>query len=387
MKTKKIAVLTFFKSGNFGGELQAYALQKKLRELGYDVEVLHQLRPTNKNFKYSEKFKPIFTLTDKKSKRSKINSKISKIIKYFLAFFSKNQKVKLNKFEEFEHKHINLSKKTYCSFEDLYTHEMDYDVFIAGSDQIWNYSLSFSPEPYFLTFADDDKTKISYAASIGHSEIPDNVGRLYKKWLDSFNFISTREEQGAQLLENLLGKQVETVIDPTLLIKKEDWCRYFQIQEETGEKYLLIYTLVESKFVFKTAIEIANKLNLKIKRILPVAWTRENYDEVENILDAGPIDFVRLFANASFVITNSFHGTAFSVNFNIPFLSVPREYKKTNSRFINLLHLTNLSDRLVYDGSPIVVDEFLKADFQKSNLILEKERDRSLSLLLKAINS
>ncbi len=392
MKNQKIAILTFFKSGNFGGELQAYALQKKLRVLGYDVEVLHQLRPVvSKDYVHTGNFTPIYVPTDNSTRRSKINRKIVKLVsQVHNIFFGRHARTRAKRFEQFEKEHINLTKRIFYSFDELYNENLGYDTYIVGSDQVWNFEYPFSPEPYFLTFAERHSKRISYAASIGHSKLPEEIAEKYKEWLKDFDFISTREEQAAQLVKEITGRSdVKTVLDPSLLIKKDEWKEYLKLEDvqTTGERYLLIYTLIESKHVFELAIQIANRLNLKIKRVIPRAWTRENYPEVENIFDAGPKEFVQLFMNASFVITNSFHGTAFSINFNVPFLSVPRTTKKTNSRFVNILKLTGLEARLIYDGESRPIDDLLTADFTTANEQLDNERKKAIQYLVNALDS
>ena len=383
---KKIAILTFFKSGNFGGELQAYALQKKLRVLGYDVEVLHQLRPNNKEFVKTKNFLPIINLVDKVSKKNKINSFLSKKISSVASIvFNKRYRLRQDRFNDFEDNHINLTKKIFRSFDDLYDQKFDYDIFIVGSDQVWNYTNGFSPEPYFLTFVKNNAKKISYAASIGHSVIPDEIKGQYVNWFNNIDFISTREEQAEEIVKKLTDKEAITVLDPTFLIKKEEWLSYLPTREIINTPYLLIYTLVESPYIFKLAREIADKKKLKIVRVISQCWTREHPDGVKNIYDAGPIEFVSLFQHASFVLTNSFHGTAFSINFNIPFFSIPRKTKKNNSRFINILNQTNLSDRLIYDGDVFPTEDKYDLDFNESNELLDMKRDFSLNFLVTSI--
>ena len=389
IENKKIAILTFFKSGNFGGELQAFALQKVLRENGYNVEVLHQLRPNNKEFVQTGNFKPIYNPSDSKTKKSRIKGKIiANLTRIYNVFFGKNSRIRKQRFEKFEKEHINLTSKIFYSFDDLYASNLDYDVFIVGSDQVWNYEYVFSPEPYFLTFAKEGALKISYAASIGHSSLPEEVVPFYKEWLAAFDSISLRESQGVDIVKSITDKEAITVLDPTLLIPKVNWLEYFNIDSSRQkDNYLLIYILVESPYVFAKAREIASQLNLKIKRVVPRSWSRQNYSDIENIYDAGPIEFIELFANASFVLTNSFHGTAFSVNFNIPFYSIPKKTKKTNSRFINLLNLVGLQDRIVYDGdNRNLLENLLDIDFIGANHKLEIEKSKSLDFLYKSIN-
>jgi hypothetical protein len=385
---KKIGILTFFKSGNFGGELQAYALQKKLRMLGYDVEVLHQLRPMNKEFILTPSFKPIIQLADKVSKRNRLNNQISKFITILAnVLFYRRYNIRRKKFDSFETRQMNLSKKMFTSFDDLYSTKHDYDVFIVGSDQVWNFTNGFSPEPYFLTFVEKNKKKISYAASFGHSQIPVEIQSLYKSWLSALDFISTREIEGEKIVKDLTTKNVTTVLDPTFLLTKEEWKNNISIIDKPRTNYLLIYTLVESPYIFSLARKIAKQKKLKIIRVISKSWTHELYFGVKNIYTAGPEEFVSLFMNATFVLTNSFHGTAFSINFNIPFYTIPRKNKKNNSRITSILKLSNLESRLLYDGDPIPTDFEPSNYFQGVNEILENLRMHSMDFLNKSINT
>ncbi len=383
---KKIAVLTFFKAENYGGDLQAYALQKKLKMIGYDVEVLHQLCPFHKEYIKSNSFKPIIELQDRVSRKGKINTNISKLISKIasLFFWKRNQK-RINRFLKFDLEFIKPTLKIFYNFDILYKEDLEFDIFITGSDQVWNYTNGFSPEPFFLTFAKEGKRKIAYAASIGHTTIPEEIQGKYAEWFNSLDFISTREVQAENLVKEISDKDAITVLDPIFLLKKEDWLSNLNIKETVKDKYLLIYSLAESTYIFSLALHIAKKKNLKILNIIPNCWTTSHYNNVKNIFDAGPIEFVQLFANASFVLTNSFHGTSFSINFNIPFFALPRKNKKNNSRFINILDKTKLSSRLIYDGSNFPVDEEFNLSFNECNEILEVERLKSLNFLISSI--
>jgi hypothetical protein len=383
---KKIAILTFFKSGNFGGELQAYALQKKLRLMNYNVEVIHQLRPNTPGFKSTENFKPLIELSDSVSKKNKRNMWLAKKIDFIARIiFSKRFKVRNQKFLNFEEKHINLTKTIYYNFDELYAAKLNFDIFIVGSDQVWNYTNGFSSEPYFLTFAPKRSTKISYAASFGHADLPESIKDKYSKWLRDFDRISTREIQGERIVKEITSLPCQTVLDPTLVLSREEWDILFSDKPIVNEKYILIYTLVESKFILELSRRVATELGItKIIRLIPNCWTREVYSYVENVYDAGPIEFINYFRNASFVLTNSFHGTAFSVNFNIPFYTIPRENKKNNSRFFSLLELTNLENRIIFDGDKDF-KLLLEVDFKLSNLKLQQLREESLNFLIDSI--
>ena len=378
---KRIAILTFIKTGNYGGDLQSFALQKKISSMGYNVEVINQLRPTNKEFIKSNDFKQIYIFDDKISKKGKFNSIVSNFLnKLFSLFLFKRNKKKEERFASFEN-HINLTKQIFYNYNQLYDSNLDYDIYIVGSDQVWDFNNSFSVEPYFLTFV-KGKKKISYAASIGHSVIPESVQFIYKKWLEDFDFISTREEKAAELLNKITGREIKTVLDPTFLLTKEEWGKYAMNGEMYINKpYLLIYMLSESEYIIKLAKYIADLKKLQIIRIMSKTWTINSIHGIQNIYDGGPWEFINLFKNASFVITNSFHGTAFSINFNIPFFSVPKKNNKVNSRFLNILDKLNLSNRLIYDGDDLPDSNEIDMDFKESNILLEFYIKESLNFI------
>jgi len=385
---KKIAILTFARAQNYGGDLQAYSLQKKLSNLGYNVSVIQQLCPINKGFIQTKNFKPIINLTDKLSYMGKVNTIVTNIITSIAStIYFKRNNLRLSRFMKFENEKINLTEKVFRSFDQLYDENLPFDIFITGSDQVWNYTNGFSPEPFFLTFVKEGKKKISYAASIGHSVIPEEIQEKYKVWFNNIDFISTREEQAELLVKNLSGKPAITVLDPTFLFNKEEWIQNLNIQKDSTNPYLLIYTLSTSPYIYKLAQHISKIKKLRILRVVPNCWTHEHYTGVRNIYTAGPVEFISLFSNASFILTNSFHGTAFSINFNIPFFSIPRKNKKINSRFLNILKKTNLSERLLYDGDPYPLETNFDINFLETNKLLDIERKKSLSFLIDSIEN
>lgn len=383
---KKIAILTFVKSTNYGGALQAFALQKKLCLLNYDVSLLHQLRPGNKKFIKSDNFLPIIELRDKLSKRARLNRHISNLIgKLASIVFQKRNQKRIKRFLDFENDYLNLTNNIFYSFDDLYKEKLQYNIYITGSDQVWNYTNGFSPEPYFLTFAKEGQKKISYAASIGHSIIPEEIQDNYKKWFNNIDHISTREDQAELLVKQISGKPAITVLDPTFLLRKEDWINIFPQKNEINEPYLLIYNRNISANILTLAQKIAKTKKLKIVSIILNCWTLEHRQKIKNIYDAGPVEFVNLFSNASFVLTNAFHGTAFSIIFNIPFFSIPRENSPIKSRLINILKKTNLLHRLIYDGTIFPKEKDWDLNFPEANKLLDIERDKSINFLITAI--
>ena len=234
---------------------------------------------------------------------------------------------------------------------------LDYTHYIVGSDQVWNFEYPFPLDPYFLSFVKNGK-KIAYAASIGHSKLPERLKDYYRKHLQTFDAISMRELQGSAIVSKLLGKPVETMPDPTILITPEEWRKIFDIEDKPNGT-AVIYLRSYRPYAIELAKEMAHRYRLK--KIIYIT-TEVKYPfkdpEVECRFDVSAPEFVSLFANASFVITNSFHGTAFAVNLGKRFFTVVNDRMKTSSRFYSLLEQTGLLERICKEGTPLdtVVD-------------------------------
>lgn len=381
----KIGIVTFVHAYNYGAELQCFALQRKLRNLGYDCEVLDIYRPIDPQYKETaeskERFKQLYSHNSSADLKAKIHMRVSRVLSSILnIIFHRRFIVRANNFSEFHNKYTKLSNHTYTNFLELYSAELPYTHLIVGSDQVWNYMNKFSVEPFFLTF-DNKAKKISYAASIGHADIPQEIQPFYKKWSAEFSAISLREDRGVEIMKSITGRDdITCVLDPTLLLTKQEWCNSLNISERINEKYILIYLLSMSPFSIALAKQIAKEKGYIIKMVSTAAISLNKDKEIMYYDGVSPRTFVELFSSASFVITNSFHGTAFAVNFNIPFYSTTRKSKRYNSRFISLLQKTNLIDRLLYEEDALGMIS-TDVDFKKCNLTLTLERLHSLNFI------
>ncbi|MEN6385118.1 MAG: polysaccharide pyruvyl transferase family protein [Phycisphaerales bacterium] len=382
MKMKKVAILTFFNRMNYGADLQAYALHKKVKDLGYDCEILDVLAPNDPCAKRPQIYKPLASSQKMQSIKNRINKKIVTFMAKILG--TKNAQLKKEKFEQFKKMYMAVSERKFASVDDLYCHQMLYDIFITGSDQVWSPKSAFtSPEPYFLTFVSKDKKKISYAPSFGVSEIPQEVKEHYKQWLTNIDFLSVRENQGAEMVRNIAGRIAEVVLDPTLLLTADEW-NQIAVEPKIKKPYILLYDRINSSYVVKLAYHLSKKTGCSIVRI-PRGNSREGIEyKIKNLFDIGPSDFLGLFHNASFVLTSSFHGTAFAINYNKPFYSILRKGYLVNSRIINILDNLRLASRLLYVGDSFPNDDYF-VNFSQANVSLHKEREKSLAFLTNAL--
>lgn len=384
---KKIGIITIVKVNNYGAELQAFALQKKLEELGFHSEIIDYLYYKNWQFEDTAKSAPFIPMSGKQ--------KIIYVLKYrivafllekILPFFNKEVRLRIRNFEEFHRINTCFSQK-FPSIDSLYNYHFDYDIFIVGSDQVWNPTAFSSIEPYFLTFAPLTAKKLSYASSFGVTSIDDNLRERFVRLLSSLDSISVRESSGVELVKQLTGKNAELVLDPTLLLTKEDWSLYMKEMPDVPAKYILIYQLSESAAIVDLAKRISKEKGLPICRICKRAFRVEKNEGIKNILYAGPSEFLSLIAHAEYMITDSFHGTAFSVNFNISFYTIVGIKKKNNSRMESLLEMVGLKYRLLWDTIDInEIDIVSTPDFSLANKKLALAQETSVNYLINSLS-
>lgn len=388
----KIGILTFIHTRNFGANLQCFALQHTLESMGYDAEVINLYRPVDKGYVPCDndkiRFAGIYRYHSFKDYRSKINKLIVPLINRILGRH-KNNKEKPDGFLSFQKQFIHFSSEEYHNFTRIYSDfpQNKYSHLITGSDQVWNYSTVFSKEPFFLTFSNTNKTiKVSYAASLGHLSLPNEVQKKYKDWLKGFAAISVREESAVAAITPLTDKKVFRVLDPTLLIEKKEWLRSLSINSSESEGYVLVYMLSLSEQVIAFARSVAKMLKCSVKIITSRPYFK-SFDDCEFLRSENPRSFVELYSKALFVVTNSFHGTAFAINFNIPFVTIDKSGGRLNSRKQCLLALFKLDKRYVLESDNLNLDFFIHCDFCEANRIMEIERNKSMFFLKETLRN
>lgn len=360
---KKIAIMTWYDYNNYGSKLQATATMEWLLKNEY--------KPIFINYKPRG-----LIYTDKKEKKDYYLKKIKSRI------FDKT--ISNNKFLLFSKKFF--SETPICdSYVDLYQLNEEYDAFICGSDQIWS-PFNFDPR-YFLDFAEKNKI-IAYAPSIGAHEIVSKpIQKEMKKLIDRFEFLSVREKTGANIIKKICKREPIIVADPTLLLDNKGWSKYenkLLDNELKNQKYILSYFLGPSQKYIREIEKYAKEKNLKIYNI-PVFRKREinkyNYPK-----EIGPSEFLSLIKNAKVVFTDSFHGIAFSVNYNIQFFAYKRFNNKSNinqnSRVIDFLDNLSLEDRLI-DEKKTIKNEMI--NYKKINDRVEEIRKKSSDFLKESL--
>lgn len=345
--------------------MQAYALQEKLKLMKCDARII-DFRLDHFEQQYR------LLVLEKGNIGSTCKSLASFLLNLPLAVARKRG------FTRFIDGRLQLTGEHYGTLVELQKHPPDADIYICGSDQIWNpYITGELQSAYFLDFGNDKTKRISYAPSFGRDTIDDiDKGRI-TALLRRFDAISVREDEGVRLLHSVGVNNVCSVVDPVLLHHREFWSKMCQ-GKSSRLPYLLIYTLEYNPMVYRLARKIAQEKGLKILHIKK-SWIKRDGEDVA-IVAAGPEAFVNLISNAKYVVTNSFHAAAFSVIFEKEFLVVP--HSMLNSRLRCLLDWLALGNRMSLDTVP--QDSI---EYDEVNKLLDEHRRFSEEFLKTWISS
>lgn len=369
-KKIKIALVTWLGTGNFGTSLQSYALHKKLEDLGYDVCILHPFVFMNgTSFSF-------FRWLLYQIRRYGLSLK-----RIFRARTVKQQKLDVFNKENYNHRIVHNLSDYRCLLSEV-------DVFMTGSDQIWNCCHRFDSF-MFLDFVGGEK-RVAYASSIGTNCVPEKYEDRVKELLFSFQHIGVREGYTARYLSSLLGKNVSRVLDPTFLLSSQQWLdfsRKADIPFRLPSKYILCYFVGNRKEYLSQVVKVQKTLGVRDIILLPSleSGSLELYHAMVDE-SAGPYEFVRYVAEAEVVCTDSFHACALSVNLSKDFV-VFRRFKDTeqgsqNGRIHDFLDLFGLTGRL-YDDTGM--DWAKPVNYGLVQDLLQKERKKSMDYLIHSI--
>lgn len=362
----KIGILTYHTGFNYGASLQAFALQTVVSRCGYENEII--------NFE-TQRFVASREMFSRKPKRLKEFIKIVSRFPYWSSL-----KCRQRMFDDYT-KRILCTSPLYRTEQEVIDHAADYECIICGSDQIWNLSQLDAPAAnplFFLNFPKRQR-RISYAASFGkwvnEASMHEDV---FLPWLKQFDAISVREISGVEYVKSK-GLACHLALDPTVLLDAEDYepiCTPRQIKE----KYVLLFGWNTNNDLVKVAKYISKKLHLPVYNIVPPP--RAMFKGIPRKLDVGPCEFLSMIKNAEFVVTNSFHGTAFSITFERPFVSVVTA--KADVRMESLLKQLGLSDHLVTRDT-VDVERMIDTDFKAVRTKKTSLRKSSFEYLEKAL--
>lgn len=335
----KTAIVTFVRAYNYGATLQCYALNHTMKELGYDVEVL-DYNP--------EYFEDQYNLSSFNCKS--LPRRPSRMwLVYIAVRLIMNRRTR--GFKTFIKRYISLGSQQYKTIEELNQADLPYDIYVSGSDQVWsNQCVPFDPV-YFLKFASaENKKKCSYAASFGFSKIPIELEDEYRERLTDWNAYSVREKSGVEILKNLIGIEVTQCCDPTLLLTRTDWDKIRQ-KNVIRKPYILIYRVNGDKALLEYAKRLSKKKGLPVislsstMRYDKVIGFEERTYRIHHLGYAAPDEWLGLFAEADYILTDSFHGTVFSIINHKKFAVQLETTWSRNNRAKELLEYLQIGDR------------------------------------------
>ncbi|WP_298033331.1 polysaccharide pyruvyl transferase family protein [uncultured Dysosmobacter sp.] len=372
----KTGLVTFYHIHHYGALLQAAATERAVESLGHECEIIdYFVNQDNSLFR-----RP----TGLGSAAADAHTAL-----HYPALQARYQR-----FEKFSQDHLRISPRRYESLEELRTTNPPYDAILAGSDQIWN-PLIFPDgrfDPVFFG-AFSEKRKIAYAPSFGTPVIPEGMEEELRKYLSQFSHLSVREKQGQKITAEITGREAPVVLDPTLLLTADQWRAaihtpggYLNVKKYTPGGYILCYCISKPGALAPYIRTFAERSGMPIVQLCGVR--QKVHPKARCVLDAGPAEFLELFANAAFVFTNSFHGTVFSVQFHVPFFTAvsPRELADPEtSRTFSILSRLGLTDRIIGGGSTAGLED--QIDWQAVDGRLAAERAGSLDYLRAALEN
>lgn len=347
----KIGILTFYAADNYGALFQALASKYYLMSLGHKVYIIDHLGNEKFIIPFSLKGLPFI---------ANIKFCCRQLIKYP---FIKNR---YRYFSNFVNKYI------YPYSGNWESNPNDFDCFYVGSDQVWNPLYTNHYIPFFFCQFSGSKGKkcIAYSASMGINYIPSNLQSELKQYLQKFSAISVREESTKELISPLVNLPVKITIDPTFLLSKEQWLKHFPGKKTNNNPYILVFEVRHSELTDKLTKLISRKCNYSIKKISPGI----NFKDLKSYKTTDPANFISLIAHAKFVITTSFHGTAFSLICGVPFYSIST--RSNDNRIRDLLNKCGIENRLI-DKLPKSINDQLdwKDITKKLNIYIQASKD------------
>ncbi len=361
----KIGIFTFHAHHNYGAMLQTFATQYTLKKFGYNAEVVNV---------YSKKL-------EKENFFRKKPTSIKSFLQYIYALLDLKSQKKAQLFEQF-HNSLPLSKR-YYDYDTLYKDYPQYDIYLVGSDQVWNIEYGLKERNFFfLDFLPSSAKKISYAPSFGNYNVPKEYYPRLNSLLSSFRYISVRESAGVPLLKDITGRECVQTLDSTFLLDGEEWAKISDDSPLIEGNYILYYGFDKNP----KNQEILNKLKKDLQMpIVGISVSLTIPYKIDRFYKAvGPREYINLFRYASYVVTSSFHGVAFAIHFRKDFLVLTTGTRM--SRMESLLRLFELEDRIVHS-----IDDYNKfpssVNYSQIEELIQNERQRSFKWLQQSLKS
>lgn len=374
--SKDVGLITYY-GNNYGGCLQAYALQQTIKNLGYAPRIIQVYIPL-KGGGYNKL------------------SALWRVLKNPIAFLkrrkyiredSRQEVIRCKAFDRYRDDFLEFDK-TFTLSEDALDGAVKYATFVCGSDQIWNPNLYGVHPIWTLKFAPVGSGKIAYAPSLGISSVPDEYVQEFRENLKDYTYLSCREQEGANCLAEILETDVDVVLDPTLLLTPEQWHRFAR-PVDIDKPYIFCYLFGSYDYIAEVKARIRKHFNVDVV-CLPYNLRELKADDLK-LYDITPNQFVWLIENAKFVVTDSFHASVFSIKMSTPFVSLKRtsdkDKKNMNSRLYTLLKTVGLEDRMVGENMVADIEAIVdkNVDFVSANEKLAVYMKRDITRLEKAL--
>lgn len=371
---RKVLLTTVFSGYNYGSSLQALAGKIILQEMGYDCQLVAQKSLVKgRDIRLG---KLLTILTRSLLLRGKTGSKALSTYQG-----SYNKTMIGDSVERFARFTEEILQPQYLSWKGLEKAAKVCKACFAGSDQIWNSSTMYVDPMYYLRFAPLEK-RVAFAPSFGRDFVADYNKEKMSRWIGEFAHLSVREDSGVTLIKEMTGKDAIQLIDPTLMVNGEKWKRTLEIADKK-DNYILAYFLDNpSDKARKVILELKEALHCVV---IGIPYQFEDMSYCDKVVPTGPIEFLDLVNNAKCVITDSFHGTAFSINLHTPFFVFGRAYGSAhsqNSRVESILRKMKMQDRFEPTDA---FDNMKKLDFEHSERVLWEERQKAREYITNAL--
>lgn len=374
----KVGILTFHRATNYGTALQAFATQKGIKKLGVETEII-DYRP-----EYIERTLRVRKLSDAKSLKEVVSIIVNGVLYPGMA------KRKSENFKQF-FKLMQVSDKVCYDTKEVAKVAQEYDAVVSGSDQLFNRNVTGNDTTYFLPF--EHRCKLTFASSFGERVLSTDRVEEIAPFFSNFNSLSVREKTALSIMSEIKkvnpdSKNPTSVLDPTFLLSKEEWDEYADKSLSLPKDgYILTYYMLDTPLMREITAKLQQKTGLKIVNIKP-SKKQVILHQGKNLSYAGPAQFLECYKNASYVVTNSFHGTAFAINYGIPFFTSTLPVSmagEVNSRLSDICELLDVSHRFVDSHQKLELTDVTKPFEKETGRIIEKLREHSFDYLKDAL--
>lgn len=374
----RVGILTFHRATNYGTALQAFATEKGIKKLGVETEMI-DYRP-----EYIERTLHVRKLTNAKSPKEIASIIVNAVL------YPNMAKRKAESFKRF-FSLMNVSDYVCLTADDVEKASHEYDVVLSGSDQLFNRNITGYDKTFFLPF--EHKRKVTFASSFGERKLSADRVEEIAPFFSGFDALSVREKTAHDILAqikkvNVSAKSATSVLDPTFLLTKDEWNEYADpTLKLPKDGYILTYYMLETPLLREITAKLQQKTGLKVVSIKP-SKKQVILHQGKNLSYAGPSEFLACYKNASYVVTNSFHGTAFAINYGIPFFTSTLPVSmagEVNSRLEDICELFDLSHRWIDSERKLNATDFTKPFEKETDRIIKNLREHSFDYLKHAL--